>query len=58
MKVETDLRAGALLQDAAQTVGGAANQVATVFSNANQQAATMTDKVLFKSKAVWNALIS
>jgi len=58
MKVETDLKAGALLQDAAQTLGGAANQVATVFSNASQQAASMTDKVLTKSTAVWNALIS
>ena len=58
MKVETDLRAGALLQDAAQTVGKAANQVAMVFSNASQQAASMTDKVLSKSTAIWNALIS
>lgn len=58
MKVETNLKAGALLQDAAQTLGGAANQVATVFSNASQQAASMTDKVLTKSTAVWNALIS
>jgi hypothetical protein len=58
MKVETDLKAGALLQDAAQTVSSAANQVARVFSNASHQAASMTDKVLTKSTAVWNALIS
>lgn len=58
MKVETDLKAGAFLQDAAQTVGDAVNQVATVFTNANEQAAGMTDKILTKSSAVWNALIS
>ena len=44
MKVETDLKSGALLQDAAQTIGDAANTVAAVFTNANQQAADLFER--------------
>ena len=58
MKVETDLKSGAFLQDAAQTVGQTANSVATVFTNANQQAANLTNAIITKGTAVWNALVS
>jgi hypothetical protein len=58
MKVETDLKSGAFAQDVAQQVGQAADQVANVISNANQQAADLTNSVVKKSVAVWNALVS
>ncbi len=58
MKVETDLKSGALLQDAAKTVGDAANSVATMITNANQQAADLTSTVVKKANAVWYALVS
>jgi hypothetical protein len=58
MKVETDLRSGAFVQDAAQTVSQAADQVVSVFTNANQQAADLTDTIVNKATAVWNALVS
>ena len=58
MKVETDLKSGAFAQDVAQQVGQAADQVAHVLNNANQQAADLTDSVVKKSVAVWSALLS
>lgn len=58
MKVETDLKSGAFVQDAAKTVGDVANSVAAVFSNAIQQAADLTNATIAKSTAVWNALVS
>jgi hypothetical protein len=58
MKVETDLKSGAFAQDAANAVSSAANQVASLVTNANQQAADLTNTVIRKSTAVWNALVS
>lgn len=58
MKVETNLKSGALLQDAAKTVGDAANSVATMLTNANQQAANLTNTLVNKTTAVWTALVS
>ena len=58
MKVETDLRSGAFVQDAAQTVSQAADQVGSVFTNASQQASDLTNTVVTKATAVWNALVS
>jgi hypothetical protein len=58
MKVETDLKSGAFLQDAAKTVGDAANSAAGVVTNANQQAANLTNAMITKATAVWNALVS
>ena len=58
MKVETDLKSGSFLQDASQQVSQVAGQVATLFTNANQQAADLTKGIINKSTAVWNALVS
>ncbi len=58
MKVETDLKSGSLLQDTAQQVSQVAGQVATLFTNANQQAADLTQGMINKTTALWNALVS
>ena len=58
MKVQTGLKAGALLEDVVETVTDTANQVSTVFTNAGGQAADLTDKMVTKATAVWNALVS
>jgi hypothetical protein len=58
MKVETDLKSGSLLQDTAQQVSQVAGQVATLFTNANQQAADLTQGMITKTTALWNALVS
>jgi hypothetical protein len=58
MKVETDLKSGSFLQDSAQQVSQVAGQVATLFTNANQQAADLTQGMINKTNALWNALVS
>ncbi|MCC7129824.1 MAG: hypothetical protein IT297_05430 [Anaerolineae bacterium] len=58
MKVETGIKSGAFAQDAAQVVGDVAGQVADFITNANQQAADLSNTVINKSTAVWNALVS
>lgn len=65
MKVETGIKSGAFAQDAAQFVEGIAGQVGNVASqvagfvtNANQQATDLSNTVIRKSTAVWNALVS
>jgi hypothetical protein len=58
MKVETDLKSGSFLQDSAQQVSQVAGQVATLFTNANQQAADLTQGMIKKTEALWNALVS
>jgi hypothetical protein len=58
MKVETDLKSGSFLQDTAQQVSQTASQVGTLFTNANQQAADLTQGMINKTTALWNALVS
>jgi len=58
MKVETDLKSGAFLQDTAQQVSQVAGQVATLFTNANQQATDLTQGMIDKTTALWKALVS
>lgn len=58
MKVETDLKSGTFLQDTAQQVSQVAGQVGTLFTNANQQAADLTQGMVNKTTALWNALVS
>jgi len=58
MKVETDLKSGSFLQDTAQQVSQVAGQVGTLFTNANQQAADLTQGMVNKSTALWNALVN
>jgi phage portal protein BeeE len=56
MKVETNLRSGALLQDAAAAATSAASSVQNFFSVAGNQAATMTNSLANKFTSVWNCL--
>jgi hypothetical protein len=58
MKVETNLKSGSFLQDTAQQVSQVAGQVGTLFTNANQQAADLTQGMVNKANALWNALVS
>ena len=58
MKVETDLKSGSFLQDTFQQVSQVAGQVGTLFTNANQQAADLTQGMVNKTTALWNALVS
>jgi hypothetical protein len=58
MKVETNLKSGSFLQDTAQQVSQVAGQVGTVFTTANQQAADLTQGMVNKANALWNALVS
>ena len=58
MKVETNLKSGSFLQDTAQQVNQVAGQVGTVFTNANKQAADLTQGMVTKANALWNALVS
>jgi F0F1-type ATP synthase membrane subunit b/b' len=56
MKVETELRAGALLESAMTQAGQAANQVSSFVNQANQQATNLTSTVVDKATAFWNCL--
>lgn len=58
MKVETNLKSGALLQDAANTAGQAAADVGSFFSKAGQQAQSLTSATVNKVTSVWNCLTS
>ncbi len=58
MKVETGLKSGAMVQDAAAAANQAAGSVQNVFAQATQQANTLTSRVAGKATAVWNALVS
>lgn len=58
MKVETNLKSGALLQDAANTAGQAAADVGNFFSKAGQQAHNITSATVNKVTSVWNCLTS
>lgn len=58
MKVETNLKSGALLQDAANTAGQAAADVGNFFSKAGQQAQNITSATVNKVSSVWNCLTS
>jgi hypothetical protein len=58
MKVETDLKSGAFLRDAAQTVGNTANSIASTFSNASRQASELTNTALAKGAAIYHILVS
>ena len=58
MKVETGLKSGAMMQDAATAATQAAGSVQNFFTQASQQANTLTSRVVGKATAVWNALVS
>ena len=56
MKVETDLKVGAFLQDAAQSTGQALAPVGEFFSKAGDQAQSLTTTVVGKATSFWNCL--
>jgi hypothetical protein len=56
MKVETDLKSGAFLQDAVNAVDQAAGQVGSFFSQASQEASNLTSTVMDKTSSVYNCL--
>ena len=58
MKVETDLRAGNLLTDAAQGADRVMGQVSDYLANAGKQAEDLTSSVTNKATSLWNCLNS
>ncbi len=56
MKVETDLRAGNLLTDAAREADQIKNQVSDYLASAGKQAEDFTSSVTSKATSLWNCL--
>jgi hypothetical protein len=56
MKVTTNLKSGALLQDAANTAVQAAGEVGDFFTKAGSQAQSLTTSVTTKAANLWNCL--
>ena len=57
MKVETDLKIGATLQEVAQTTGQTVAPVGAFFSKAGDQAQSLTSTVVNKLSSFWNCLV-
>ena len=58
MKVETNMKSGAVLDSAASAARQMAGSAGDYLSQASQQAKSLTSSVVNKTTAVWNALIS
>jgi hypothetical protein len=58
MKVETDLKAGSLLTDAAQEADQLISQASGFLTTAGQQAEDFTSAVTTKATALWDSLNS
>jgi hypothetical protein len=58
MKVETNLKSGAFLQDVAGATTQAASEVGSFFGKAGEQAQSLSNTVVHKATGVWNALLS
>lgn len=58
MKVETNLKSGAILDDAAAAARQMAGNAGDYLTQASQQAKGLTSSVVNKTTAVWNALVS
>jgi hypothetical protein len=56
MKVETDLKVGATLQEVAQSASQAVAPVGEFFSKAGDQAESLTTPVVEKVVTFWNCL--
>lgn len=56
MKVETDLRAGGVLDDAARQASETAGQVSSFLTEADQQAESLTTSVVNTATSFWNCL--
>lgn len=58
MKVETNLKAGSFLEDAAQGASNAVNQATDFVVEAGRQADSLTRTVSSTASSVWNAVSS
>jgi len=58
MKVETDLRAGNVLDDAAQGANELMNQVNGFLTSASVEAEGLTNTVTTKATSLWNCLVN
>jgi hypothetical protein len=58
MKVETNLKSGTVLDSAASAAQQMACSAGDYLSQASQQAKSLTNSVVNKTTAVWNALVS
>ena len=56
MKVETNLKAGNVLQDAMQQAGNYTGKATNFVSQANQQAASFTTSLVDRTTSLWNCL--
>jgi hypothetical protein len=56
MKVETDLKAGSFLEDAAQGAGKAVNQAMDFVAEAGREADSLTKTVSSTASSVWNTI--
>ena len=58
MKVNTDLKAGSALTDAAQEADQVIDKVSSYLANAGQQAQDVSANVTEKASSLWNCLYS
>jgi hypothetical protein len=58
MKVETNLKAGSFLEDAAQGAGTAVNKAVDFVAEAGREADSLTKTVSSTASSVWNTLSS
>ena len=56
MKVETNLKAGSVLTDAAQEADQVIDQASSFLANAGQQAQGVSSTVTDKATSLWNCL--
>jgi len=56
MKVETDLKAGSFLEDAAQGAGNAVNQAMDFVAEAGREADSLTKTASSTVSSVWNTV--
>jgi len=56
MRVETDIRAGNMVNDVVDQAGKLGGQVSDFVTSANQQAEGLTTTVVSKSTQLWNAI--
>jgi len=56
MKVQTDIKSGGIVQDAAAQAGNVYDQAASFVSKANQEAESVTSTVANSASSAWDFL--
>ncbi len=56
MKIQTDIKSGGLVQDAAAQAGNVYDQAASFVSKANQEAESVTSTVTNSASSAWDFL--